>query len=154
MYILECRFFICLLQRRFRANNGFGASIPNAFFARPNPLTMKVLKALPCLLAMLFALAAPPRAEANNAPGRWCWSIPKAPTTWISLHFIAPYLGNFGVPYTVLDISSTPVDSSPTNFALIIIGHSQLDTNGTYLDAAALKQSFAGGIQWRRVGQF
>src|SRR5581483_8634819 len=52
-------------------------------------------------------------------------------------HFIQPYLGNFGVPYQVLDIASNTVDSSLTNYALIIIGHAQLDTNLTYLSSAA-----------------
>ncbi|HZQ45945.1 MAG TPA: hypothetical protein VFC07_02955 [Verrucomicrobiae bacterium] len=51
-------------------------------------------------------------------------------------HFIQPYLGNFGVPSTVLDISSTTIGTNLTNYALIIIGHAQLDTNKTYLTAA------------------
>ncbi len=52
-------------------------------------------------------------------------------------HFIQPYLGNFGVPYTVLDISSNAVDSSLTNYALIIIGHAQLDMSNTFLTPLA-----------------
>ena len=53
------------------------------------------------------------------------------------VHFLQPYLGNFGVPYAVLDISSNAVNSSLTNYALIIIGHPQLDTNHAFLNAAA-----------------
>ena len=52
-------------------------------------------------------------------------------------HFVQPYLGNFGVPYSVLDISSNAVGSTLTNYALIIIGHAQLDTNNAFLNAAA-----------------
>ena len=52
-------------------------------------------------------------------------------------HFIQPYLDNFGFPYTVLDITTNAPDSSISNCAVIIIGHSQLDTNAIYLDAAA-----------------
>ncbi len=52
-------------------------------------------------------------------------------------HAIQPYLDNFGVPYTVLDIASNAVGTDIGNYALIIIGHSQLDTNHVYLDATA-----------------
>ena len=63
-------------------------------------------------------------------------------------HFIQPYLDNFGFPYTVLDISTNTPDSSIGDCALIIIGHRQLDTNLTYLTAAAqatLSQAVANG---------
>jgi hypothetical protein len=48
-------------------------------------------------------------------------------------HFIQPYLDNFGVPYSVLDISTNPPGADIGRCALIIIGHSQLDTNQAYL---------------------
>ena len=46
-------------------------------------------------------------------------------------HFIQPYLDNFGVPYTVLDIATTPVQTNIADFALIIIGHRQIDIGST-----------------------
>src|SRR5438270_350228 len=49
--------------------------------------------------------------------------------------WIQPYLDNFGVPYTVQDISTNVSTASLTNCALIIIGHKQLDTNHAYLDS-------------------
>jgi hypothetical protein len=52
-------------------------------------------------------------------------------------HFIQPYLGNFGVPYVVQDIATNPPSQDITNYAVIIIGHSQLDTNLTYLTPPA-----------------
>ena len=51
-------------------------------------------------------------------------------------HFIQPYLDNFGFPYTVLDITTNAPGPSISNCAVIIIGHSQLDTNHTFLSAA------------------
>src|ERR1051326_9021048 len=42
---------------------------------------------------------------------------------------IQPYLENFGVPYTVQDIATNASTTNLTNFALVIIGHKQLDTN-------------------------
>src|SRR4051794_4501134 len=48
-------------------------------------------------------------------------------------HWIQPYLDNFGVPYTVQDISTNISAANLTNYALIIIGHKQLDTNHNYL---------------------
>ena len=97
---------------------------------------MKVLKILLSLLTVLFALAVAPCARANNA-GAVVLVNSQSSNYFDFTRFIQPYLGNFGVPYTVLDIASNPVDSSLTNYALIIVGHSQLDTNGTYLTADA-----------------
>jgi len=48
-------------------------------------------------------------------------------------HFIQPYLDNFGFPYTVQDIISNAPGPVIGNYAAIIIGHSQFDTNLTYL---------------------
>ncbi len=52
-------------------------------------------------------------------------------------HFIQPYLDNFGFPYVVQDISTNAPSDALTNYAIIIIGHSQIDTNQTYLTTAA-----------------
>ena len=51
-------------------------------------------------------------------------------------HFIAPYLSNFGVPYTVIDIATTPVTAGIGDYSLIIVGHRNLDPGGAYLSAA------------------
>ncbi|MGD0260647.1 MAG: hypothetical protein ABSD29_12580, partial [Verrucomicrobiota bacterium] len=48
--------------------------------------------------------------------------------------FIQPYLDNFGFPYTVLDISTNAPGPSISNYAVIIIGHNQLDISQTYLN--------------------
>jgi hypothetical protein len=50
---------------------------------------------------------------------------------------IQPYLDNFGVPYTVVDISTNHVGTNLLLTALIIVGHAQLDTNHFYLDTSA-----------------
>ena len=52
-------------------------------------------------------------------------------------HFIQPYLDHFGVPYTVLDISASPLPSDLDRYALIIIGHNRLDVQHTFLNASA-----------------
>ena len=52
-------------------------------------------------------------------------------------HWLQPYLDNFGVPYTVQDVSTNASTANLTNYALIIIGHKQLDTNHSYLDTKA-----------------
>ena len=48
-------------------------------------------------------------------------------------HYIEPYLENFGVPYCVKDIATNNSPTDLATFALIIVGHSQFDTNHTYL---------------------
>ncbi len=52
---------------------------------------------------------------------------------------IQPYLDNFGVAYCIQDITTNPPAAAISNYALIIIGHGTLDTNRTYLTAAAQK---------------
>ncbi|HWX18988.1 MAG TPA: immunoglobulin domain-containing protein [Candidatus Binatia bacterium] len=52
-------------------------------------------------------------------------------------HYLQPYLDNFGCPYTVLDIATNSLGPEVSNHAVIIIGHSQLDTNLTCLGSAA-----------------
>ncbi len=48
-------------------------------------------------------------------------------------HFIQPYLDHFGVPYAVLDIRTNAAITNFQNYALIIVGHGQIDTNRLYL---------------------
>jgi len=52
-------------------------------------------------------------------------------------HYVQPYLDNFGIPYTALDIANGGVGTNLASHALIVIGHSELDTNNVFLDAAA-----------------
>jgi len=62
--------------------------------------------------------------------------------------FIRPYLEQFGVPYTTLDIAHAPVDASLADYALIIVGHQHLDPTGRYLSAdeqAAISSSVRAG---------
>lgn len=52
-------------------------------------------------------------------------------------NFIQPYLENFGVPYTVQDVATNPPSADLSHYALIIIGHSQFDTNYSFLTPSA-----------------
>jgi hypothetical protein len=52
-------------------------------------------------------------------------------------HYIQPYLDNFGVPYSVQDIATNNNMSGIGAFAVVIVGHGQLDTNHNYLDSNA-----------------
>ena len=63
-------------------------------------------------------------------------------------HYIQPYLDNFGIPYTLLDIAAAPVTETAIDRGLIIIGHNGLDEAGTYLDLteqAYLSAAVSGG---------
>jgi hypothetical protein len=97
---------------------------------------LKSLKTVLGVLAVLGAMAVGTRASANNAGAVVLVNSQSAKFPDFQ-HFVQPYLGNFGVPYTVLDISSNAVGPALTNYALIIIGHAQLDTNNVFLNAAA-----------------
>jgi len=50
---------------------------------------------------------------------------------------LQPYLDNFGVPYSVLDVKTNAITTNITQHALIIIGHREIDTNHLYLDTDA-----------------
>jgi hypothetical protein len=93
------------------------AATPGAFGA---PLTVNVP-----------ALAGPVRADAlvlvNSHSSRYL----------DFQHFIRPYLDNFGIPYAVQDISTNAPGPGISDYAVIIIGHSQLDINQTYLNSTA-----------------
>jgi len=54
---------------------------------------------------------------------------------------------NFGVPYTVQDIATNPIGTNVNLAALIIIGHSQLDTNQVYLGQRESGAAFRGSLQ-------
>ena len=49
-------------------------------------------------------------------------------------HYIQPYLKNFGIPYTLIDISTVSVEETIGDYSVIIIGHRQLDPDHAYLD--------------------
>jgi hypothetical protein len=89
-----------------------------------------------CLLGALVILAGVSRACANNAGAVVLVNSQSARYADFQ-HYIQPYLGNFGVPYTVLDIASNAVSQNLTNYALIIVGHAALDTNNVYLTGLA-----------------
>ncbi|GAP13459.1 hypothetical protein LARV_01213 [Longilinea arvoryzae] len=58
---------------------------------------------------------------------------------------VQPYLDQFGVPYHIIDVSTTPVPADLSTYALIIIGHGRIDTSGTLLDSAE-QQSISGAV--------
>jgi hypothetical protein len=47
-------------------------------------------------------------------------------------HLIQPYLDHFGIPYTVLDISTTEITENINEYALLIIGHRNLDSGTSH----------------------
>ncbi|MCX7855566.1 MAG: DUF2194 domain-containing protein, partial [Anaerolineae bacterium] len=65
-------------------------------------------------------------------------------------HSIQPYLDHFGVPYTVLDIAAAPVTSDIADYALIVIGHRNLDPAHLYLDA--VEQSYISAAVFAGTG--
>ena len=59
--------------------------------------------------------------------------------------WVQPYLDQFGVPYTLLDVSTSPVPADLSSYALIVIGHRQIDPGGLLLDASLPKYCSAAG---------
>jgi len=49
-------------------------------------------------------------------------------------HYVQPYLDHFGIPFTVLDLQSSQVTAAISDYALVVIGHRQLDLTHAYLD--------------------
>jgi VCBS repeat-containing protein len=50
--------------------------------------------------------------------------------------YLQPYLNHFGVPYSVLDIATSAVGTTVADYAVILIGHRQLDISQAYLSSA------------------
>lgn len=62
--------------------------------------------------------------------------------------YIKLYLDHFGVSYSELDIATTEVPADIGSYALIVVGHGELDVNGNYLSSAEqslLRDAVAGG---------
>ncbi|MBL8055799.1 MAG: hypothetical protein JNK29_03830 [Anaerolineales bacterium] len=57
-----------------------------------------------------------------------------------------PYLDHFGVAYTVVDLATTAVPAEVGSYALIVVGHGQLDVSGAYLSAGEQAQ-LVGAVQ-------
>ena len=96
----------------------------------------------------------PAPVGAPCGPTRWCWSIPTAPGIWTSSISSSRTWTTLGFPYTVQDIATNAPGPGISNYAVIIIGHSQLDTNHDLPEHRGSGQPFAGGLQRDRAGQF
>jgi len=86
---------------------------------------------------MLTLSAAPSAAEAVTGSARADAVVivnSASPSYPDFQHFIQPYLDHFGIPYTVLDIGADPVTAAIGDYALVVIGHRQLDLTHAYLD--------------------
>jgi hypothetical protein len=87
------------------------------------------------ILGMLVLCSAPPAPAGlssadtvvlvNSASGRY----------WDFRSYVQPYLDHFGIPYSVVDIRTNEVGTNINGFALIVVGHAQLDTNHLYFSS-------------------
>ena len=98
------------------------------------------------LVALLSALALPTGSTAPKVLAQSGSSMTRAEALVIVnstsasfadfQHYIRPYLDHFGIPYSTLDIATIPITSTVGDYALIIIGHKQLDVTYAYLSTA------------------
>lgn len=64
-------------------------------------------------------------------------------------NLIQPYLDHFGIPYRVLDVRTDEVGADIADYALIVVGHAQFDTNHLYLSSSEqsnVVQAVATGV--------
>ena len=101
-------------------------------FLEKSYLKLVILFAIGFLSFMSFILT-PQRALAERTDGLVLVNSASVDYDGFQ-HYIQPYLDNFGVPYTVLDIATESIGSDVANYAVIIVGHRQLDPDGLYLD--------------------
>ena len=57
--------------------------------------------------------------------------------------YMQPYLDHFGLPYRRHDLASSPLPSDVDRYALIVVGHGELDVTGAYLDGPAQRRLVA-----------
>ena len=90
------------------------------------------------IVAAVFACFAVPNASRADVVGADALVIVNsASARYLDFrNHIQPYLDNFGVPYSVLDIRTDAITATISEHALIIIGHRELDTNHIYFDTS------------------
>lgn len=93
--------------------------------------------AIPITIALvlgLFAQAVPTRSQSQLQHAESLVIVNSSSNSFSDFqHYVQPYLDHFGVPYTAIDISTTPLPVFLSDYALIIIGHKQLDVTNTLL---------------------
>lgn len=96
---------------------------------------MPVSRLICLLLTSVTCLCA--RTEAEPIGADAVVLVNSSSATYLDFrNYVQPYLDNFGVPYVVQDIATNAPDTNLSRFALVIVGHSQIDTNQTYLTPA------------------
>jgi hypothetical protein len=89
-------------------------------------------------LTLLGSLTGPPRAFSATTGADAVVLVNSTSAKYLDFQrLIQPYLDNFGLPYTVQDIAANASTTNLANYALLIIGHKQLDTNHACLDTNA-----------------
>jgi len=116
--------------------------------ARPISKFLRVL--LCCWFVSLIGLLAPNSSKAASSSADTLVLVNSTSARYLEFrNYIQPYLDHFGIPYTVQDIATSEVGTNIASFALVIIGHAQLDTNHVHFSAAEqtnLTQAVAAGV--------
>jgi hypothetical protein len=100
-----------------------------------DPCSPLICALIACLLAAAFDFD---RAHAGTIGADAVVLVNSSSPSYLDFqHRLQPYLDNFGVPYTVLDIATNSIDTNIARFAVMIIGHGQLDLSGGRLGADA-----------------
>jgi len=88
------------------------------------------------LVTGLTAVAGSPALAQSDTPRADAVVLVNSVSTGYTQYeqYVQPYLGHFGVPCTILDIFTMPVTVDIEDYAVIIVGHRQLDADGLYLD--------------------
>ena len=101
---------------------------------------MLTVGALVCLGALCVPILQPVTTRAQGGPPVRTDALVLVNSTSAGYpdfeRLVQPYLDNFGVPYTVLDIVTSQIPESIGDFSLLIIGHRQIDAGGGYVDRA------------------
>ncbi|NOS69733.1 MAG: hypothetical protein HOP33_07370 [Verrucomicrobia bacterium] len=94
--------------------------------------------ARPLVTVLLTILAMPVASRADVVSADALVIVNSDSTRYLDFrNNIQPYLDNFGVPYSVLDLKTNTVTTDITQHALIIIGHREIDPNHNRIDTSA-----------------
>ncbi len=92
--------------------------------------------ALVGVLTALIIYVGPARAQAGNVQASALVLVNSASGRYGDYaRYVQPYLENFGVPYTTLDLAFSAVPTNIGDYAVIVIGHPQIDVAGAALSA-------------------
>jgi hypothetical protein len=102
------------------------------------------------LIVLLALVLFPTASKSATVSADTVVLVNSASTRYLDFrNYLQPYLDHFGIPYSVLDVRTNEVGANIADYALIVVGHAQFDTNHLYFsptEQSNVVQAVAAGV--------